>query len=125
MAQKAIGPSFFDELSAVGGLVGQHFTWDDLGNLYFFDDTPAAVADGVKAVYAAHDPSRPSWATYKASAQSALDDSDITILRCYENGVTVPAEWTAYRKALRAIVSSQSGDAAKSLPTRPTYPVGT
>jgi hypothetical protein len=125
MTQKAIGPSFFDELAAAGDLVGQHFSWDDAGNLYFFDDTPEAVVDGVKAVYAAHDPSKPSWAAYKSSAKSALDVSDVTILRCYENGVSVPGAWATYRKALRAIVSAESGDATQPLPAEPTYPAGT
>lgn len=125
MTQKAIGPSFFDELSAHGGIVGEHFTWDSEGNLYFFDDTPKSVVDGVKAVYAAHDPNKPSWAAYKANAQSALDDSDITVLRCYENAVALPSAWVAYRKALRAIVSASVGDATQELPTKPAYPTGT
>ncbi len=51
---KPIGPSFYDELVAHGGLVGEHFTWSEGGVLEFFEDTPPAVVDGVRAVYAAH-----------------------------------------------------------------------
>jgi hypothetical protein len=54
-------------------------------------------------------------------AQSLLDKSDITILRCVSAQVTVPAEWQTYRVALRSIVSSGAG----TIPTRPNYPVGT
>lgn len=59
---KAIGVSFFDELDAHSGLVGQHFSWHVPGlygapsTIEFFEDTPQAVIDGVLAVYEAHDP---------------------------------------------------------------------
>lgn len=125
MTQKAIGPSFFDELTVYGGLVGEHFSWDDEGNLYFFDDTPKAVSDGVKAVYAAHDPSKQSWQEYRKSAQDALSSSDITVMRCYESGVQLPAEWVEYRKALRLIVGAAAGDTTKPMPSKPSYPAGT
>jgi hypothetical protein len=66
-----------------------------------------------------------AWSSYQMSAQSALAESDRTILRCYENTVAVPATWATYRKALRAIVSAASGDATQPLPTKPQYPAGT
>lgn len=66
-----------------------------------------------------------AWSVYQAQAKTALDASDLTILRCYENGVTVPAAWATYRKALRAIVGAASGDATQPLPTKPAYPSGT
>ncbi len=66
-----------------------------------------------------------AWATYQATAQAALDASDITMSRCVENAVTVPAEWATYRKALREIVGAASGDATAALPTKPAYPAGT
>lgn len=125
MSQKAIGPSFSDELVAHGGLIGQHFAWHVDGTLEFFSDTPQAVIDGVNAVYAAHDPTKSSWATYQANAQVALTESDKTILRCYENAVVVPAAWMTYRKTLRSIVSAASGDSTQPLPTKPPYPSGT
>lgn len=65
------------------------------------------------------------WSAHQAQAQSALDASDITMIRCVEHGVAVPAEWATYRGALRAIVRSASGDPTQPLPTRPAYPVGT
>jgi len=65
------------------------------------------------------------WAAHQAQAQTALDASDITLLRCVENAVAVPAAWVSYRAALRAIVRAASGDATQPLPTRPAYPAGT
>ena len=59
-------------------------------------------------------------ATLKEAAQVALDKSDTTLLRCYEAGVAVPAEWATYRGQLRGIVSGKS--AATELPVRPEYP---
>ncbi|WP_432734702.1 hypothetical protein [Ralstonia solanacearum] len=66
-----------------------------------------------------------AWQTYQARAQAALSESDMTILRCYENAVVVPAAWATYRKALRTIVSTASGDATQPFPTMPAYPAGT
>jgi len=65
------------------------------------------------------------WAAYQLQAKGALDESDITVLRCYEHAVVVPAEWSTYRAALRAIVSASSGDPTAPLPTKPAYPAGT
>ena len=58
---------------------------------------------------------------YKFMAQMALDRSDLTILRCMENGISVPSDWTTYRSELRAIVKS----GGSSMPTQPAYPTGT
>lgn len=125
MTQKAIGPSFYDELVAHGGLVGEHFTWTAEGDIAFFEDTPQAVIDGVSAVYKAHDPSTPSWSNFKLQAQVELDCSDVTIMRCAESAIPVPSDWATYRKALRAIVGTEAGDASKGLPVKPPYPKGT
>ena len=60
----------------------------------------------------------------RAAAQVALDKSDVTLLRCAENGVAVPVAWTTYRHALRALVNG--GDTTSTaLPATPAYPAGT
>jgi hypothetical protein len=59
----------------------------------------------------------------RGAAQAALDKSDITVIRCIEHAVAVPAAWTTYRAALRAIVAG--GPTSAALPTAPTYPAGT
>lgn len=65
-----------------------------------------------------------AWSAYKVTAQAALDCSDVTVLRCMENAIVIPADWVAYRVALRAIVSAATGDATVALPAKPAYPVG-
>lgn len=69
------------------------------------------------------DPAARQSALLKSQAQTALDKSDITVLRCYENAVPVPGTWQAYRTELRAIVSGTSS--ATELPEMPAYPEGT
>jgi hypothetical protein len=64
------------------------------------------------------------WTAYQAQAREALDASDVTIVRCVENGVAVPEEWAAYRRALRTIVSASMGTPG-TLPVKPAYPAGT
>lgn len=59
----------------------------------------------------------------RAAAEIALDKSDVTIIRCVEHTVAIPAEWTAYRAALRAIVAS--GPTSAALPAVPAFPTGT
>jgi hypothetical protein len=66
-----------------------------------------------------------TWAKIQQQAMSALVESDRTILRCYENGVSVPSNWAAYRKSLRAIVAATAGDPTQSLPPKPAYPPST
>jgi hypothetical protein len=60
-----------------------------------------------------------SSSALKAQAQAALDRSDETMIRQYEEGNPAPAAWVAYREALRAVVAGTS----TSLPTQPAYPV--
>jgi hypothetical protein len=66
-----------------------------------------------------------AWAVHQVNAKAALDASDTTILRCYENGVVVPHAWAAYRQALREVVGAASGDPSQGLPPKPPYPSGT
>ncbi|WP_234775162.1 hypothetical protein [Paraburkholderia tropica] len=124
MAQKAIGPSFYDELKTAS-LAGLPFSWSPDGTLTYDASLTEAQISAIETVYADHDPTKPSWSAFQVEAQSALDKSDITVSRCYENAVELPAAWVAYRKALRAIVGAASGDATQSLPTQPAYPAGT
>lgn len=64
------------------------------------------------------------WMLYRAQARALLDKSDVTVMRCVEHGIAVPAEWSAFRTALRSILSASTGDASQALPTRPAYPAG-
>lgn len=65
-----------------------------------------------------------AWSAYQAQASATLMASDRTVMRCYEAGIALPAEWSAYRKALRAITGATSGTAG-ALPVAPAYPAGT
>jgi len=95
------------------------------------DYTPApgeTIADGdilpdIETLHEASYIAARAAAALKVSAQEALDRSDITILRCYENAVAVPGTWQTYRTELRAIVSGTSS--ATELPGMPAYPEGT
>jgi hypothetical protein len=53
-----------------------------------------------------------------AEAKHALKESDIVVLRCYEENAPVPAEWVAYRKQLRDVVAGKATD----LPQAPEAP---
>ena len=65
------------------------------------------------------------WDAYRMDAQSLLNQSDITILRCAEHGIPIPPEWKEYRAKLRSIVSAPSEDPSLRIPKRPKYPEGT
>lgn len=61
----------------------------------------------------------------RAEALDALEKSDITIHRCFENGIPVPEEWKVYRSTLRGIVYAPQGSEDAAIPERPAYPEGT
>jgi len=65
----------------------------------------------------------PPGPTLVPAARAALDASDVTVLRCYEHGIPLPAEWQSYRAALRPIAAGTSS--ATVLPAMPAYPAGT
>lgn len=115
---KAIGPTFGAELKAAG-LLGLPFVWGSDGTILFDSLMTPNQIDAVMAVCTAHDPSKVDNAD---AALSLLQESDTTLLRCAESGVSIPAEWTTYRIALRAIVG---GNLAQTLPAKPSYPAGT
>ena len=54
-----------------------------------------------------------------AEAQESLVRSDIQVLRCFEDGIPLPAEWVAYRRRLREI---GSGKNPGPVPVRPDWP---
>lgn len=68
--------------------------------------------------------SRELLANNQAKAKACLAKSDITVLRCYEAGISVPPEWVEYRKALRAFIGTIE-DPKVSLPQQPIFPIGT
>ena len=118
MSDKAIGPTFFAELKTAG-LTGLPFSWGADGTLHFDPSMTADQIAAVNAVYAAHDPSKQDYA---AAAQADLDRTDVTIVRCAENGIAVPSAWANYRATLRAIVS---GKQPGPIPTQPAFPANT
>lgn len=63
--------------------------------------------------------------TLQRAARAALSASDISVLRCIERGIEVPAEWVIYRDSLRGIVGAAEWIDDLALPTRPDYPTGT
>ena len=93
-------------------------------NLPLPDPSWTPISDTQAAALQAPTPAQ-LWGTYQATAQAALDKSDITMLRCTENAVAVPPAWAAYRVALRAIIKAPSGDPTVALPSVPAYPAGT
>ncbi len=58
-----------------------------------------------------------------SAAQTALDKSDVTAIRCWKAGVPFPAEWQSYCTSLRSIVSGSLS--VMTLPTQPAYPPAT
>lgn len=87
--------------------------------------TPSTLQPYVPPTPPAVNPAAVAWIALQGEAHTALEDSDLTVLRCAENGIAVPAAWATYRKALRAIVGAASGDATEGLPAKPSYPAGT
>ena len=76
------------------------------------------IIDGVATEYTPEPSPEEAKAALQSQAQALLSASDIQVLRCVENGITLPDAWKAYRCALRAIVSSGAGE----IPQRPVWP---
>lgn len=62
------------------------------------------------------------WQVLQEEASSELGESDIIVIRCYERGLPVPAEWVDYREALRVIKRTPDGDSSVGLPAKPLPP---
>ena len=58
-------------------------------------------------------------------AQERLDRTDITVLRCVSASVAVPADWQAYRVALRNIATGKDTTSTTLPPAPQEYPAGT
>ena len=66
-------------------------------------------------------PEQPEYQlTIVDKAQTALAESDVTIIRCIEHGLPVPSSWITYRATLRDVVAGR----ADILPNRPAFPAG-
>jgi hypothetical protein len=88
------------------------------------DGTPqGSIATETGGVWTFTAPPAPPAPDTRSAAQAALDKSDVTVVRCYEHGVAVPADWVAYRAALRVIVDG--GPTTAALPVAPAFPAGT
>lgn len=57
MAQKAIGPTFPEELQAAG-LLGLEFSWAADGSIFYSEAITETQQQAIEAVYAAHDPTK-------------------------------------------------------------------
>lgn len=88
-----------------------------LGGQWGYVDAPApTVAPAVPDMAAAA-----VLADWKARVRGALAASDITVLRCFEDGIELPDAWKAYRAELRALLAAT---ATSALPDVPPYPEG-
>jgi hypothetical protein len=112
------------EIAAEKFEVHQSLSWADLTGVSPTPAVgwPASLQTGGSWTFAepAPDPAA-SVLALKAAAKAALDASDLTLLRCVENAVPVPAEWRSYRIVLRQIVSTGAG----AMPACPAFPAGT
>jgi len=122
--QKAIGPSFGDELEAAG-LLGQPFSWDASGNLYFPSGASQTLIAGVEAVYATHDPRMLSLAEKTAqqgalmamanAATSGMSDAYVAGLLDAADAATFKA-WSAYKLALSKVDLTVASPAWPAVP---------
>lgn len=109
-----------DQVSALAGAFAAQGWWKQVSYDGANLTVPNANASAVQNFDYSAAGAAATAAANKAAAQIALDKSDVTLLRCVENGVAIPAEWTTYRHSLRTILTSGA-----ALPSRPAYPAGT
>lgn len=110
-------PYYKDQTNAV-----HHIDSEDEEYLLPDGASPISDAEAATLIAEAQNNMRPP---VQVVARVMLDESDITVIRCAEAGVQVPAAWRDYRAALRAIVSAQSVSESTQLPPRPDYPPNT
>lgn len=70
----------------------------------------------------AHAPARKAalaWRNLQAKARAELDATDYWIIKASETGAPVHPDRLAYRAALRAIASAETGDPSQPFPVRP------
>jgi hypothetical protein len=105
-------------------------TWCVAGEIYF----PEFPTDAeLLAAFPAYVAPNAAWEAYQATARAALARSDITVHRIVEGviagttawGAPDVAPWSAYRRALRAIISAAAGDPTEAFPSAPAFPAGT
>ncbi len=122
MTQALIAAGYIAAVSPEAFPVHPEFVWTDISAV---SPPPQAgwTASCTGGVWSYAPPTAPPAPALAPAAKAALDASDITIIRCFEHGVAVPAEWIAYRAALRPIAAGTS--TATELPAMPAYPSGT
>lgn len=110
----------------------QTFINPDNGDIWQFDDNVVDIFESPKVpknlipyVIPPVDQNQVAWDNRIIQASREIVKTDITIIRCVENDVTVPEIWRQYRRDLRAIIRSTTGDASLPFPTKPVYPAGT
>ena len=110
---------------------GKYIYIDGVQNLLVENATPtemaALVAQYQASADAPHVPPPQPTPPLSTLAQNQLDivtGSRGQIIRCVTAGVTVPATWTAYILALRAIVNG-TDKTSTTLPTQPAFVAGT
>lgn len=60
-----------------------------------------------------------AWSGIRHERNTYLAETDYIVLRAYETGTAVPAEWATYRQALRDLPSTSTDYNAVVWPTRP------
>jgi hypothetical protein len=61
----------------------------------------------------------PSWPSVADYRKLRLEESDIAVIRFTEAGLAVPAEWVAYRQALRDITTTYPDPQSVTFPDPP------
>lgn len=112
-AARSLGPELDSDWEVVADYVGFQYWMPDRTSEVI---TEYGVTPPVGHLTADPGPTLQQQAGQELSATQAI------VMACYEAGIPFPADWRAYRVALRAIVAGTS--AAVTMPTRPADPEG-